>query len=331
MATTIQNNFRIRKNFAKIQKIIDIPNLIDIQKHSYDKFLQFDKGSEQREDTGLQGVFKSVFPIKDFNETSSLEFVSYHLEKPKYDVDECHQRGMTYSAPIKVVVRLVVWDKDPDTGAQSIRDVKEQEVYFGEIPLMTMNGTFIINGTERVVVSQLHRSPGAFFDHDKGKTHSSGKLLYSARVIPYRGSWLDFEFDHKDILYVRIDRRRKLHATVLLRALGYSTEELLNYFYDTETIHFEPNKKYSRQVNYELLVGQRATRDIKHPKTKEVLVKKNRKFTKGAIRKLQESGVDLLPIDIDELAGKVSAKDVIDESTGEVLLQCNEELNEQKL
>src|SRR5437667_2192451 len=261
MATTIQNNFRIRKNFAKIQKIIDIPNLIDIQKHSYDKFLQADKSPEGREDTGLQGVFKSVFPIKDFNETSSLEFVSYHLEKPKYDVDECHQRGMTYSAPIKVVVRLVVWDKDPDTGAQSIRDVKEQEVYFGEIPLMTENGTFIINGTERVVVSQLHRSPGAFFDHDKGKSHSSGKLLYNARIIPYRGSWIDFEFDHKDILYVRIDRRRKLHATVLLRALGYSTEELPNYFYDTETIHFEPQKKYSRQVNYELLIGQRATRD----------------------------------------------------------------------
>jgi len=220
MAATIQNNFRTRKNFAKIQKIIDIPNLIDIQKHSYDKFLQADRGAEQRDDTGLQGVFKSVFPIKDFNETSSLEFVSYHLEKPKYDVDECHQRGMTYSAPIKVVVRLVVWDKDADTGAQSIRDVKEQEVYFGEIPLMTENGTFIINGTERVVVSQLHRSPGAFFDHDKGKSHSSGKLLYNARIIPYRGSWIDFEFDHKDILYVRIDRRRKLPATVLLRALG---------------------------------------------------------------------------------------------------------------
>src|SRR5512147_642480 len=331
MATTIQNNFRVRRNFGKINKIAEIPNLIAIQKHSYDKFLQADVPPEKREDTGLQGVFKSVFPIKDFNETSSLEFVSYHLEKPKYDVDECHQRGMTFSAPIKVVVRLVVWDKDEETGAQSIRDVKEQEVYFGEIPLMTDNGTFIINGTERVVVSQLHRSPGAFFDHDKGKSHASGKLLYNARVIPYRGSWLDFEFDHKDILYVRIDRRRKLHATVLLRALGYSTEELLNYFYDTEIIHFEAQKKYSRQVNYELLVGQRATRDIKHPKTKEVLVKKNRKFTKGAIRKLQESGVEMLPIDMDELVGKVSAKDVIDESTGDVLLQCNEELTEAKL
>ena len=176
-----------------------------------------------------------MFPIKDFKETSSLEFVSYNLEKPKYDVDECRQRGMTFAAPIKVVVRLVVWDTNEETGSQSIRDVKEQEVYFGEIPLMTENGTFIINGTERVVVSQLHRSPGVFFDHDKGKTHSSGKLLYSARIIPYRGSWLDFEFDPKDLLYVRIDRRRKLHATVLLRALGYSTEELLNYYYDTET------------------------------------------------------------------------------------------------
>jgi DNA-directed RNA polymerase subunit beta len=331
MASSIQKNFRARKTFAKLKQVIEIPNLIDIQKRSYDKFLQIDVPIDKREDIGLQGVFKSVFPIKDFSETSSLEFVSYNLEKPKYDVDECRARGMTFAAPIKVVIRLVVWDVNEETGVQSIRDVKEQEVYFGEIPLMTDSGTFIINGTERVIVSQLHRSPGVFFDHDKGKTHSSGKLLYSARVIPYRGSWLDFEFDHKDILYVRIDRRRKLHATVLLRALGYSTEELLNYFYDTETIHFEPQKKYARQVNYELLVGQRATRDIKHPKSKEVLVKKNRKFTKGAIRKLQESGVEMLPIDLDELVGKVSAKDVIDDSTGEVLLQCNEELSEQKL
>src|SRR5437870_1555060 len=280
MASVIQNNFRVRKNYAKITKIIDIPNLIDIQKQSYEKFLQKDIPSDQREDVGLQGVFKSVFPIKDFSETSSLEFVSYTLDKPKYDVDECRQRGMTFAAPIKVVIRLVVWDTNEETGSQSIKNFKEQEVYFGEIPLMTENGTFIINGTERVVVSQLHRSPGVFFDHDKGKTHSSGKLLHSARIIPYRGSWIDFEFDPKDILYVRIDRRRKMHATVLLRALGYSTEELLNEFYDTETIYFEPSKKYSRQVNYELLIGQRATRDIKSPKTKDTLVKKNRKFTK---------------------------------------------------
>jgi DNA-directed RNA polymerase subunit beta len=331
MASAIQRNFRARKSFAKLKQVIEIPNLIDIQKRSYDKFLQIDVPHEKRDDIGLQGVFKSVFPIKDFSKTSELAFVSYNLEKPKYDVDECRARGMTFAAPIKVVIRLVVWDVNEETGVNSIRDVKEQEVYFGEIPLMTDSGTFIINGTERVIVSQLHRSPGVFFDHDKGKTHSSGKLLYSARVIPYRGSWLDFEFDHKDVLYVRIDRRRKLYATVLLRALGYSTEELLNYFYNTEIIHFEASKKYSRQVDYELLLNQRATRDIKHPKTKEVLVKKNRKFTKGAIRKLQESGVDLLPIEIDELVGKVSAKDVIDESTGEVLLQCNEELSEEKL
>jgi DNA-directed RNA polymerase subunit beta len=280
MASAIQNNFRARKSFAKLKQVIEIPNLIDIQKRSYDKFLQMDVPLDRREDVGLQGVFKSVFPIKDFSETSSLEFVSYNLEKPKYDVDECRARGMTFAAPIKVVIRLVVWDVNEETGVQSIRDVKEQEVYFGEIPLMTDSGTFIINGTERVIVSQLHRSPGVFFDHDKGKTHSSGKLLYSARVIPYRGSWLDFEFDHKDILYVRIDRRRKLYGTVLLRALGYSTEELLNYFYDTEFIHLEGKGKFSREINYELLVGQRATRDIKHPQDQG---------------KLQESGRQAAP------------------------------------
>src|SRR3954453_22760865 len=327
---TLQNNFRVRKSFGKIQKIIDIPNLINIQKQSYDKFLQADIAADKREDLGLQGVFKSVFPIRDFNETSSLEFVSYHLEKPKYDVDECHQRGMTYSAPIKVVVRLVVWDKDPDTGAQSIRDVKEQEVYFGEIPLMTDNGTFIINGTERVVVSQLHRSPGAFFDHDKGKSHSSGKLLYNARIIPYRGSWIDFEFDHKDLLYVRIDRRRKLPATVLIRALGAvpdsakknpiefkgSPEEMLNYFYATETIYGGEKGKYEKSVELDLLPGQRATRDIK-TKSGEVIVKKNRKFTRAAIKKLEAAKMTRLPLDEDELFTKVSAFDVVDEGTGE--------------
>jgi DNA-directed RNA polymerase subunit beta len=331
MAAQIQKNFRARKSFAKIGKIIDIPNLIDIQKQSYEKFLQKDTPLEKREEVGLQGVFKSVFPIKDFSETSSIEFVSYALDKPKYDVDECRQRGMTFAAPIKVTVRLVVWDTNEETGAQSIRDVKEQEVFFGEIPLMTDSGTFIINGTERVVVSQLHRSPGVFYDHDKGKTHSSGKLLYSARVIPYRGSWLDFEFDAKDLLYVRIDRRRKLYATVLLRALGYSTEELLNYYYDSEIVFLEAGKKYSKSVEYDLLPGQRATRDIKHPDSRETLVKKNRKFTKLAIKKLKDSNVDKLPAEAAELVGKVAAHDVIDETTGEVLLQCNEELTESKL
>ncbi|OJH35051.1 DNA-directed RNA polymerase subunit beta [Cystobacter ferrugineus] len=344
MPTQIQNNFRVRKTFAKIAKTIDIPNLINIQKQSYEKFLQADIPPEKREDLGLQGVFKSVFPIRDFNETSSLEFVSYHLEKPKYDVDECHQRGMTYSAPIKVVVRLVVWDKDEETGAQSIRDVKEQEVYFGEIPLMTQNGTFIINGTERVVVSQLHRSPGAFFDHDKGKSHSSGKLLYNARIIPYRGSWIDFEFDHKDILYVRIDRRRKLPATVLIRALGAvpdtakknplefrgSTEEMLNYYYATETIYLQGNTEFEKSVELELLPGQRATRDIK-TKTGDIIVKKNRKFTRAAIKKLEAAKMKTLPIDADELFTKVSAYDVVDENTGEVILECNEEVSQEKV
>jgi len=344
MPTTIQNNFRVRKSFAKIQKIIDIPNLINIQKQSYEKFLQADIAPEKREDVGLQGVFKSVFPIRDFNESSSLEFVSYHLEKPKYDVDECHQRGMTYSAPVKVVVRLVVWDKDEETGAQSIRDVKEQEVFFGEIPLMTQNGTFIINGTERVVVSQLHRSPGAFFDHDKGKSHSSGKLLYNARIIPYRGSWIDFEFDHKDLLYVRIDRRRKLPATVLIRALGAvpdtakknpldfkgTTEEILNYYYATETIYIHSENEFEKSVELELLPGQRATRDIK-TKSGEVIVKKNRKFTRAAIKKLEQAKMRTLPIDADELWTKVSAYDIVDEKTGEVLLECNEEVSQEKI
>ena len=344
MPASVQQNFRTRKSFAKIQKIIDIPNLINIQKQSYEKFLQADVAPDKREDVGLQGVFKSVFPIRDFNETSSLEFVSYNLERPKYDVDECHQRGMTYSAPIKVVVRLVVWDKDEETGAQSIRDVKEQEVYFGEIPLMTQNGTFIINGTERVVVSQLHRSPGAFFDHDKGKSHSSGKLLYNARIIPYRGSWIDFEFDHKDLLYVRIDRRRKLPATVLIRALGAvpdtakknpiefrgTTEEILNYYYATETIYLNSATDYEKSVELELLPGQRATRDIK-TKSGEVIVKKNRKFTRGAIKKLEAAKMRTLPIDADELFTKVSAYDVVDEATGEVILECNEEVSQEKV
>src|SRR5579862_3803478 len=325
----IMNNFRARRTFAKIAKIIDIPNLIDIQKQSYEKFLQKDIAIEKREDVGLQGVFKSVFPIKDFSETSSLEFVSYSLDKPKYDVDECRQRGMTFAAPIKVIVRLVVWDTNEETGSQSIRDVKEQEVFFGEIPLMTDNGTFIINGTERVVVSQLHRSPGVFYDHDKGKTHSSGKLLYSARIIPYRGSWLDFEFDPKDLVHVRIDRRRKLHATVLLRALGYSTEELLNYFYATETVFIEKGDKYSKSIEYDLLAGQRATRDVKLGA--ETIVKKNTKFTKAAIKKLRDGKIDRLPIDIEELVGKVAAHDVVDKETGEVVLEVNEEVTEAKL
>ncbi len=230
----VTSNLRIRRSFGKIKKIIEIPNLIEIQKRSYDDFLQVGVSTEDRADVGLQAVFKSVFPIKDFNETASLEFVSYELGTPKYDVEECHQRGMTYAAPLKVKIQLVIWDVE--NGRRSIKNVKEQEVYFGEIPLMTGNGTFMVNGTERVIVSQLHRSPGVFFEHDKGRTHSTGKLLYSARIIPYRGSWIDFEFDPRDVLYVRIDRRRKFPATVLLRALGMTTEDLLNYYYRKDVI-----------------------------------------------------------------------------------------------
>src|SRR5215475_412588 len=231
MAFQVAHNLRFRRSFGRIKRIIDLPYLIEIQKNSYDQFLQREVAPAQPQNFGLQEVFKSVFPIKDFNETASLEFVSYALGEPKYDVEECHQRGMTFAAPLKVTVQLVLWDVDAQTGARSIKNVKEQEVYFGEIPLMTKNGTFMVNGTERVIVSQLHRSPGVFFEHDKGKTHASGKLLYSARVIPYRGSWVDLEFDPRDILYVRIDRRRKCHATVLLRALGLTPEQILANFF----------------------------------------------------------------------------------------------------
>ncbi|MES2503547.1 MAG: DNA-directed RNA polymerase subunit beta [Myxococcota bacterium] len=331
MATEIQQNFATRKNFAKIHTKLQIPSLIDIQRKSYEKFLQADIPWAARENTGLQAVFQSVFPIKDYNETASLEFVGYHLDHPKYDVDECRSRGMTFAAPIRVIVRLVIWDKDEALGTQSIRDVKEQEVYFGEIPLMTDFGTFIVNGTERVVVSQLHRSPGVFFDSDRGRTHSSGKLLYSARIIPYRGSWLDFEFDHKDLIYCRIDRRRKFLATILLKALGYSTEELLAYFYKTETLLLDHKNGFSKVADYELLLGQRATRDIVNPKTEEVLVRKNRKFTKLSIQKMQEVGIKTLHLEDEEVAGLISAKDVINTNSGEVLAECNEVLTLKKL
>ena len=334
MASQIQDNFRIRKSFAKIHSLIDIPNLIDIQKRSYDKFLQLGVDPQQREDSGLQAVFKRVFPIKDFNDTASLDFVKYEIDTPKYDVDECHQRGMTFAAPMKVSIRLIVWEKDEATGQQSIRSVKEQDVYFGEIPLMTAHGTFIVNGTERVIVSQLHRSPGAFFfvNQDKSKTLASGKLLHSARIIPNRGSWLDFEFDTKDILHVRIDRRRKLPATVLLKALEYSTKELLDYYYKTETISILAKGKFEKSVDINLLLGQRATRDIRHPEQRDtIIVRKNRKFTRSAIKQIQALKIERISVDQEDVVGTVSAQDVVDDSTGEVLLQTNETVTEAKL
>ena len=329
MAYSIANNHLLRKTFAKIQNIIDIPNLIDIQKNSYLRFLQQEAAAESRTNTGLEAVFRSVFPIKDFSESASLEYVSYSLSKPKYDVVECHQRGMTYAAPMKVKVRLVIWDSGKESGVRAIKDIKEQEVYFGEIPLMTDNGTFIINGTERVIVSQLHRSPGVFYDHDKGKTHSSGKVLYSARVIPYRGSWLDFEFDHKDILYVRIDRRRKMPATVLLKALGYSVEQLLNYYYKSEEIYIQGDH-FCKSVDPELLTLQKAAVDVVDPKNGEVLVKANRKFTKASIKKMVEHGVKTVPVNLDGILGRFASSDVIDPATGEILLECNDEITAER-
>jgi DNA-directed RNA polymerase subunit beta len=325
MRPVIKENFRIRKNYGKIDKIVDIPNLIDIQRRSYEEFLQADVAADERQDIGLQGVFKSVFPIRDFNDTSTLEFVSYHLEKPKYDIDECIARGATYAAPLKVAIRLVIWDNNEALGQRKIRDIKEKDVFFGEIPLMTEHGTFIVNGTERVIVSQLHRSPGAFFDHDRGKSHSSGKFLYSARVIPYRGSWLDFEFDAKDILYVRIDRKRKMPATVLLRALGYTTEELLNEYYDIETVYLEGDTFY-KSVDLKVLQGQVASMPVLDVDGSELL-KAGKKFTRGTIRKLEKMGITRIPISQDELLSKVAAEDVYDEQTGEVLVECNEELS----
>ncbi|MBY0277083.1 DNA-directed RNA polymerase subunit beta [Candidatus Binatia bacterium] len=322
----VADNFRPRRNFGKIKKVVEIPNLIEIQRRSYDEFLQKDVPSDQRKDVGLQAVFKSVFPIKDFNDTAELDFVGYSIGEPKFDIEECHQRGNNYAAPLKVTVHLVIYDVDPTTGARSIKNVKEQEVYFGEIPLMTTNGTFMINGTERVIVSQLHRSPGVFFDDDKGKTHASGKLLFKARIIPYRGSWIDFEFDPRDIIFVRIDRRRKFHATVLLRALGMTTEDLLNYFYKKDTIVLD-GKKASRIFRPELHLGIKLSRDVRHPESNEIIVKEGRKLTKGSIRQLEGAGVEMLPITPEDIVGKVSAYDIPDPETGEVLVECNQEIS----
>jgi DNA-directed RNA polymerase subunit beta len=320
---------RYRRSFNKIEKILDFPNLIDIQKSSYEGFLQSQFSPEKRKPIGMEEVFRSVFPIKDFNETCSLEYVRYVLGKPKYDVEECMQRGMTFSIPIKIIVQLVKWDKDPDTGVQSIRDVKEQEVYFGEIPLMTENGTFIINGTERVIVSQMHRSPGVFFDHDKGKTHT-GKILYSARIIPYRGSWLDFEFDTKDILYVRIDRRRKLPATILLKALGYTPEELLNHFYKTIDVYVEEGGKLSQKFDPQVLAERQVTKDIRDPATGEVLLRKGKRFLRPAIKKLQSAKVKRIPVRSEDVIGCHAAEDITDMKTGEILVEYNEQITEEK-
>ena len=321
---------RYRKNFSKIKEVLEISNLIEIQKRSYEQFLQANVDPEQREPFGLQAVFKTVFPIKDFYETASLEFVSYRLTEPKYDVEECLLRGMTYAAPIKVTVRLVVWDVNEETRAKSIKAVKEQEVYFGEIPLMTENGTFIINGTERVIVSQLHRSPGVFFDQDHIKPHTGGKLFYYARIIPYRGSWIDFEFDQKDLLYVRIDRRRKIPVTVLLRALKYTGEELLDYFYHKEKVIIRKGK-FFKEISKDVLVGQKATSDILDPETHKVILKKHRRITEESFRRLELAKINTLSVEPRDLIGRYLERDVVDPETGEVIAECNAEVTEKLL
>jgi DNA-directed RNA polymerase subunit beta len=327
MAYSFTEKKRIRKSFGKLPDVMDLPYLLAIQLDSYKNFTQAGVASEDRKNTGLHAALQSIFPIVGYSGHAALEYVDYVLGKPAFDVEECKLRGVTFSVPLRVRVRLVIYDKESTNKA--IKDIREQEVYLGEIPLMTENGTFIINGTERVIVSQLHRAPGVVFDHDKGKTHSSGKLLYTARVIPYRGSWLDFEFDPKDMLFVRIDRRRKLPVTILLRALGYSSEEILEMFFDTSTFHFKKGE-YSLDLDPERLRGEIAVFDIVDKKG-AVVVAKGRRITARHIRQLEKSKVTTLAVPSEYLVGRAIAKDIADPKTGELLFECNTELTEENL
>ncbi|AFU99026.1 DNA-directed RNA polymerase subunit beta [Simiduia agarivorans] len=328
MAYSYTEKKRIRKDFGKLPSVMDVPYLLAIQLDSYRKFTQADASADARTDFGLHAAFKSVFPIVSYSGNAALEYVSYALGKAAFDVNECILRGVTYAAPLRVKVRLIIYDKE--SANKSIKDIKEQEVYMGEIPLMTDNGTFVINGTERVIVSQLHRSPGVFFDHDKGKTHSSGKLLFSARVIPYRGSWLDFEFDPKDLLFVRIDRRRKLPATILLRALGFTSEQMLDMFFETSKYTINKDGEFVLELVPSRLRGDVATFDIKDKKGK-VLIEEGRRITAKHIRDLEKAGITELVVPNDYLVGKALAKDIIDEKSGELLLECNTEISDEVL
>ena len=352
MANTFTGRKRVRKHFGRLPETVEMPNLIEVQKTSYESFLQREVPDAERDEAGLQEVFRSVFPIHDFSERGTLEFVSYEFEEPKYDVEECQQRGMTYAAPLKVTLRLVVWDIDEETAARSIRDVKEQDVYMGDMPLMTSNGTFVVNGTERVIVSQMHRSPGVFFDHDKGKTHSSGKFLFAARIIPYRGSWLDFEFDAKDLVYVRIDRRRKLPVTTLLLALdnektsekraklaakekeieiedieGMSPEDVLAYFYNT--VPFAKVKRgWKTPFEADRLRGMKLTHDLVNAKSGRTVAEVGNKMTPRLLRQLAEKLDEVLVPD-EELIGRYIAEDVIDEKSGLVYVEAGDEITEE--
>src|SRR5450432_2240277 len=331
MTLSFTGRKRLRKNFGKIVEIAQMPNLIEVQRTSYDQFLQLVKPEIGRKDEGLEAVFRQVFPIKDFSESSLLEYVDYHFEDPKYDVEECQQRSMTYAAPLKVTLRLIVFDVDQETGAKSVKDIKEQDVYMGDVPFMTENGTFIINGTERVIVSQMHRSPGVFFDHDKGKTHSSGKLLFAARVIPYRGSWLDFEFDAKDIIHVRIDRRRKLPATTLLYALGLTQEEILDYFYSKISFKHNKDGSWTTPLDAGWMRNAKSTSDWKNAKSGEVVLEAGSKITARTLRKMQEDGVKNIAFQEDELIGRFSALDMVNPETGEIYVEAGDELNADNL
>jgi len=332
---TFTGRKRVRKFFGHIREVAEMPNLIEVQKASYDQFLMVDEPPGGRLDEGLQAVFKSVFPINDFSGTSQLEFVRYEFEAPKYDVDECRQRGMTYAAPLKVTLRLIVFDIDEETGAKSVKDIKEQDVYMGDIPLMTMNGTFVVNGTERVIVSQMHRSPGVFFDHDKGKTHSSGKLLFAARVIPYRGSWLDIEFDAKDIVFARIDRRRKIPVTSLMFALGLDGEEILSTFY--KKIIYKRAKSGGSPEGWRVpydpvrFRGYSTLNDLIDADTGKVVLEAGKKLTVRAARQLQEKGLKALRMSDEELVGMYLAEDLVNPKTGEIYAEAGEEITEKSM
>ena len=354
MLTSYTSKRRVRRNFGKIDAVSEMPSLIEVQTGSYNSFIEADKNAEKCE-FGLEEVFKSVFPIKDFSGNGELEFVKYELEEPKYDVEECIKRDMTYAAPIKATLRLVVWDTDETTGAKSIHDIKEQDVYMGDIPLMTDKGTFICNGTERVVVSQMHRSPGVFFDHDKGKTVSSGKYLFAARIIPYRGSWLDFEFDAKDLLYARIDRRRKLPVTSILYSLysketeekikklakegkkidpseikGMSKEEILAYFYEIDT--FVADKKaWKAKFVPERMKGVKFDFDLVNAKTGDVVLEQGKKLTPRLAQKLADEGLEFYKVDAGRMIGKFLANEVVEKKSGEVIAEAGDEITEELL
>jgi len=328
MAYSYTEKKRIRKDFSKLKQVMELPPLLAIQLDSYRNFTQMGMTAEQRMETGLHAAFKSVFPIVSLSGNAALEYVDYSLGKPAFDVEDCKLRSVTFAVPLRVRVRLVIYDRE--SSAKAIKDIKEQDVYMGEIPLMTDHGTFIINGTERVVVSQLHRSPGVFFDHDKGKTHSSGKLLYSARIIPYRGSWLDFEFDPKDQVFVRIDRRRKLPATILLRALGYNAEEILSTFFETTVFEEQSESAYTMFLEPKRLRGEIAGFDIKG-KGGKVIVEEGRRITARHIRQLEVDGVNHLEVPAEYLHGRVLAKDIVDTKTGELLQECNSEITAEVL